>query len=189
MEICRGWRGPPPLPEVPGEGAEWRPLQCTCQGGGAVAPGGGARLGASRPRGNEKSELPVACREAGKVSGELASEPGAPARQLVSELALALFPSQNYEPRARGRAVSFQVSPSVSIGGKNDPQWRWKACCGHSCWSMWLGAGVRWESWVSLAGAGVPPLFGTQCRDMEEAGTGLWSSSHGGAGTGPVPGT
>ena len=50
-------------------------------------------LGLERPELEEmKSELPMACGEAGKVSGELALEPGAQVRQLVSELALAVFP-------------------------------------------------------------------------------------------------
>ena len=61
----------------------------------------------------------MACREAGKVSGELALEPGAQVRQLVSKLALALLPSQSHEPWGRGWAVFPSKSLHLfSSGGK-----------------------------------------------------------------------
>ena len=57
-------------------------------------------------------ELPAACREAGRVSRELASEPGGRERQLVSEPELALFLSQGPELRDRAGLCSL---PSLSI--------------------------------------------------------------------------
>lgn len=74
MEVCVGaaGEGGRPPPEVLGERAGWRPLQCTCHGGGAVG-GGAVEPSLEQPELEEmKSELPVACREAGKVSRELA---------------------------------------------------------------------------------------------------------------------
>lgn len=103
----------------------------------------------------------MACREAGKVSGELASEPGAQVRQLVSELALALLPSQSRELWCGGWAVFPSKSLHLfSSEGKMIPEQRRKACCGRSCWSGWHGAGIGWESWASLAGAGYPLYSG-----------------------------
>lgn len=90
---------------------EWGLLCATCLGDGAVPAEVGAGLEQAELKEIE-CELPAACREAGKVSREPASEPGGHERQLVSEPELVLFLFQGPELQDRAGLCSL---PSLSI--------------------------------------------------------------------------
>lgn len=147
-----------PPPGVLGDRGEWK-LLCALPGRGDCASRRGWAQGSEirAPRGLlDRQE---------KSSRVLASEPRTqPAGVRMSSGSLPVS-----EPRAPAGpgCVSLPVSPSVCIRGKNISEWRWKACCDHSCWSRWHGAGVRWQCWATWQVLGTP-CIGEHCRNVKE---------------------